>query len=312
MGVYLVYLLFRESGSLMARQDIAQILPASLCATVFFIIPLLAAARSWHLLFPAADGPGAGYAVRLTWIGLSVNWLLPVALVGGELVKLRLARRRVADTASLAASLVGDKTIQVATQMLYSLLGLSVLAWSSGQVAGGWREAVGFVLFGGAVYLFYRLQRGGLFARAAAPLKRLVRDRERVAVEADRMDAAVDAMYRRRGRWWRAVAWRMGFRLLLAGEIALVLWWLEQPPGVWALLALESLAQASRVAAAVIPAALGAQETVILAAGLILGYPAEALIAVALAKRVRELVVGGAGLVAWQLEETRSLIRRDV
>lgn len=311
IGLYLLYLLVREFGPLVGHDDIVRMLPAAVIVTAWFVIPLSAATQSWRLLFPPGSVPGPWHSARLTWIGLGVNWLLPVAMVGGELVKLRLALRRVADTENLVASLLGDKTIQVATQLLYTLLGLSVLAWMSEQVAGGWREAAGFLLFCGAVYLFYRLQRGGLFARAAAPLKRFARDRDRVAIKADRLDDAVDAMYRRRGRWWRAVGWRMAFRLLMAAEVAVILWWLGQPVVLWGVLALESVAQASRVAAVVIPAALGAQEAVIMAAGLLLGYPAEALFAVAVGKRVRELTVGGAGLIAWQLQETRALMRKD-
>lgn len=310
VGLYVLVLLVREFGALVERGDMVRVLPAAVIVTAWFIVPLYAAAQSWRLLFPPAGAPAAGRAAHLTWIGLGVNWLLPVALVGGELVKLRLAARDAADTEELVASLVGDKTIQVATQLLYTLLGLSVLAWAGGQVAGGMREAAGFLLFCGAVYLFYRLQRGGLFTRAAAPLKRFARDRARLEIKAERIDAAVDGMYRRRGRWWRAVGWRMAFRLLMAGEVAMAFWWLEQPAGFWTVVALESVAQASRVAAIAIPAALGAQEAVIMAAGLLLGCPPQALVAVAVVKRVRELVVGGAGLLAWQLQETRSLTGR--
>lgn len=311
VGIYLVYLLVREFGSLVEQDQMLRTLPAALLVTAWFVVPLYAAAQSWRLLFPPGGEPGARHSVGLTWIGLSVNWLLPVAMVGGELVKLRLALGRVSGTGSLVASLVGDKTIQVATQLLYTLLGLSVIAWLSGRVGGGLREAVGFVLFSAAVYLFYRLQRGGLFARAAVPLKRFVQDQERFEINAARTDAAVDDMYGRRGRWWLAVTWRMAFRLLMAVEVVLVFWWLGQPVAFWAVLALESVAQASRVAAMVIPAALGAQEAVIMAAGLLLGYPPEALFALAVAKRLRELVVGGTGLVAWQLQETRLLIHQN-
>lgn len=311
VGLYLVHLLLRELGVIVARDDILRMVPLAALVTVYFVVPLYAAAASWRLLFPPGEAPGAWHSARLTWIGLSINWLLPAALVGGELVKLRLARGRVSDTGDLVASLIGDKTIQVATQLLYTLLGLSVLAWTSGKVAGGAREAAGLVLFAGAVYLFYRLQRGGMFGRIAARLKSLVRDRERIENRAGRIDAAVDGMYRRRGRWWLAVGWRVAFRVLMAVEIALVFWWLEQPLAVWVILALESLVQASRVAAMIIPAALGAQEAVILAVGVLLGCPPEALIAVAVAKRVRELGVGGAGLVAWQFQEARALGRGD-
>lgn len=311
VGGYLIYLLAAEFGSAAVRDDIARTLPAALMVVAYFVAPLYAAAQSWRLLFPDGRAPPLRSSMVLTWVGLSVNWLLPVALVGGELVKLRLALRRSSGIEHLVASLVGDKTIQVATQLLYTLLGLSVLAWTGDRVTGGVREAAGLLLFCAAVYLFYRLQRAGMFARAARRLRTLIRDRERVEVKAGLVDAAVDDMYRRAGRWWHAVAWRMSFRFLMAVEVGLVLWWLGEPVPFWAVVALESVAQASRVAALVIPAALGAQEAVIVAAGLLLGYPVDALLALAVVKRIRELAVGGTGLVVWQLYEARALVRGE-
>ena len=288
---------------------IIHIVPVAVVIAFYFLVPLGAAAQSWRLLFPHGEAPALRSSVRLTWIGLSVNWLLPVALVGGEVVRFRLATRRVMRKENLVASLVGDKTIQVATQALYALLGLSVLAWAGKHVSGSTRDVAGFVLFCSAVYLFYRFQRVGMFSGLARRLGAFVRRRGPVRMRAGLIDAAIDGMYRRGRRWWGAVAWRMCFRILLAAEVALVLWWLGNSLVLLHILALESIAQASRVAAMLIPAALGAQETAIMGAGLVLGYPAETLIAVAVVKRFRELVVGGAGLTAWQVHEARALLK---
>lgn len=311
VGVYLVYLLIDEFGSAASRDTIIRAMPVSLLVLAWFPVPLVAATQSWRRLFPAREEPGMLPAARLTWIGLGVNWLLPVAMVGGELIKFRLWMRHTARTDYLVASLVGDKTIQVATQLVYTLAGLSILALASDTISAGVPEVAGFLLFCAAVYWFYRLQRAGMFSRVVKRMKSLVGEGESVQITAGRIDAAVDDMYRRGGRWWQAAAWRMLFRLMLAGEVALVLWWLGEPPAIGAVLALESIAQASRVAALVVPAALGAQEAAILAAGLLLGIPPEALFAVATVKRIRELVVGGAGLIAWQFLEARTFIGRE-
>jgi putative membrane protein len=309
VGGYLIYLLASEFGSAGSLQSIAGALPVAAVVVVFFVVPLWAATQSWRYLFPPDEPLSAGPAAVLTWIGLSVNWLLPVALVGGEVVKFRLASRRVPRTESLVASLVGDKTLQVATQLLYTLLGLSILAWLSDEIRGGLREGLGLALVCAAVYLFYRLQRAGVLAGAARRLKKIVKDSDRIELGAGRIDAAMDDMYRRSRRWWCAVAWRASFRLLLAVEVALVLRWFGEPVPIWSVLALESIAQAARVAAMVIPAALGAQETAIMAAGLMLGYPTEPLLALAVVKRVRELLVGGAGLIAWQYMEAATSLK---
>lgn len=310
IGIYLIYVLVKDFGSTAGMDSIVRTLPAALLLIAYFPVPLWAATQSWRLLFPPGEGPARRPSLELTWIGLSVNWLLPVALIGGELVRFRLALRRVKRAEELAASLVGDKTIQVATQALYALFGVSVLAWAGEEIAGDLRDAIGFALFCLAVYLFYRLQRAGLFAGAARRLRALAPGRENMELTGGRIDAAIDHMYGRPARWWGAVAWRITFRLLMAAEVAVVLWWLGQPAAFVKVVALESIAQASRVAALVIPAAIGAQETAIVAAGLVLGYPAQVLIALAVAKRCRELVIGGMGLIDWQIHEARLMWKR--
>ncbi len=52
---------------------------------MLFYLPHLAIGTiSWRLLFAAGRAPGYGEAMYAKWIGGSVNWLLPVASIGGE------------------------------------------------------------------------------------------------------------------------------------------------------------------------------------------------------------------------------------
>ncbi len=51
---------------------------------------LLASTASWRLLFAPDQMPRFVVALRALWIGGAVNTLLPVATVGGEVVKGRL------------------------------------------------------------------------------------------------------------------------------------------------------------------------------------------------------------------------------
>ncbi len=73
---------------------------------------------SWRLLFAAGRLPGFGDAMYATWIGGSVNWLLPVASIGGELVKARLITRRAVRGTDAGASVVVDKTVQALSVLL--------------------------------------------------------------------------------------------------------------------------------------------------------------------------------------------------
>jgi uncharacterized membrane protein YbhN (UPF0104 family) len=59
-----------------------------------------------------------------------------------------------------------------------------------------------------------------------------------------------------------------------------------------------------------VPGALGAQEGGLVLFGAVIGIPADLALAVALAKRVRELALGLPGLAAWQWVEGRRLLAR--
>jgi glycosyltransferase 2 family protein len=69
---------------------------------------------------------------------------------------------------------------------------------------------------------------------------------------------------------------------------------------------IESLVQGVRTAAFLIPGALGIQEGGFLIVGTLLFLPPEAALALALTRRVRELVFGIPGILAWQWFEIRS------
>ncbi len=71
-------------------------------------------------------------------------------------------------------------------------------------------------------------------------------------------------------------------------------------------LVIESLAQAVRGAAFVVPGAIGAQEGGLIALGALFGIPAEAALALSLVKRVADLAVGLPSLALWNLMERKA------
>ena len=73
---------------------------------------------------------------------------------------------------------------------------------------------------------------------------------------------------------------------------------------------MHSLVRAVRSAAFPVPAGIGVQEGSFMLLAGIVGLSPEIGLAVALVKRVRELVGGVPGLIAWQVIEGRRLWRR--
>ena len=310
IGVGTLYWLATRVGADLDWNRLRQSLPALLLVLPWFVLPLAAATESWRRLFPAGTAPGLGRALELTWIGMSVNWLLPVATVGGEVVKFRLGLKENLRVYGLAASLVGDKTLQLMTQIVFVLFGVGLLLWDAGRL--GWHVGGGLTLAGStlAVYLFYRLQKAGLFSGLAAGFSRIAATERRTHLRAARFDAAVRRVYRRRRAWWESAGWRMLFRVFMAGEVAVVLWWLGHGDVLLAALVLESLAQGARSAAFFVPAGLGVQEGALVGAGLLLGLPPETLLAIAVIKRGREIAIGGPALLVWQWRELARFWRR--
>ena len=277
---------------------------------LFYLIPIALAALSWGRLFPERSAPSFPALARAAWVGLSVNWLLPVAQIGGELVKARLVIQDGVPGPIAGSSVVVDKTLQAFTQLIYTLLGLVLLV-----VLTGGRDfllpVLGITaLFAVGIYVFLRLQNAGLFAFLVGAGRRLVRSDGFVTLlgGADSLDAQLRETYRRRRQLLQATILRLAFRLAMAGEVWLALALMGHPVTVTEAIVLESLGHGIRAAGFAIPAGLGVQEGGFVLLGLALGLGPEVGLALSLAKRFRELLVGLPGLVAWQLLEGHGLL----
>src|SRR6266581_1037077 len=86
---------------------------------------MLLATASWRLLFPPGDAPRFSLAQLALWIGFSINLLLPVASIGGDVVRARLLALWTGKTRDAVASVVVDKTVQVATLPALGLIGIA-------------------------------------------------------------------------------------------------------------------------------------------------------------------------------------------
>ena len=84
----------------------------SILLVALFIPPdLLLRTASFQLLFAPGRVPRFADTALAMWIGSSVNFLLPVASVGGEFVKARILTLRKVSGVDAAASVVLDKTL---------------------------------------------------------------------------------------------------------------------------------------------------------------------------------------------------------
>lgn len=93
--------------------------------------------------------------------------------------------------------------------------------------------------------------------------------------------------------------------MLGALEVYWTLAFFGHPISVASALAVESLTQAVRHAAFFLPAGLGVQEAAIMVLATMAGVDRQTGIALALVKRMREVLFGCIALGAWQLAELR-------
>ncbi len=274
---------------------------------------ILADARSWQVLL---GRHGRGQLRRIAWawwIGDAVNTLLPVAQVGGELVRARLLACGAVPAALAGASVVVGLTVGILTLVIFAAVGAVLLADTAADDTLLPPLLFGLLVLAGSFYGFYLAQRAGLFLRIARGVERLAQGRDWLALtgEAAALDQEIVELYRDRSAfmacaWWRLVGWLAG-----VGEVWLALYFLGHPVTLVEALILESLGQAVRSAGFAVPGALGVQEGGLLVLGALVGLPGEVAIGLSLVKRARELSLGLPGLAAWQVAEgTWSLRRR--
>jgi len=193
--------------------------------------------------------------------------------------------------------------LNVFTQVLFTFFGACILLLhvERGGLVGP--VILGMTLMGGMVAGFYAVQRRGLFGGMARLISPLVRSPEWTALvpSAETLDAEVQQLYGQRGAIAAASAWHLLSWLLGAGDIWLALYFLGHPVSVSTALLWESVGQAVRTAAFVIPAGLGVQEGCYVVLGNLYGLPPEISLVVSLIRRAREVLLGVPGLVAWQV-----------
>lgn len=242
--------------------------------------------------------------LRVRWIGESVNHLLPVASLGGELLRAWLAHRALGVRGSVAAaSTVVDMTLAVVTQILFTLIGLGVLVSRGAQSQLVDTVVIGCALLAAAVVGFVIVQRAGLFGFSSRVVENLASRVGWTSVvdDATRLDDAILRTYADVGpvtasTVWRMLAWFIGAVEIWAGAQVL-----GHPIGFAEAIMLESLVLAIRSAAFVVPGGYGIQEGTFVILGGLIGMPADVALALSLVKRIRELIIGLPGLLAWQV-----------
>lgn len=284
---------------------------ATLLVVVARIVALTGAGIGWWLLTGAKErGPYIFIALR--FVRDAINSLLPFAGIGGDAIGAALlCRFGIAGSVALASVLI-DLFVQFACLLILVGAALTVVLDLYGTNTVVTAAFVMLVLALPAVTGFFLVLRFGALELLAQWLIKLGYKRRWAAFgRAAELDGSLQQIWQSRRGLLGGFAVHLASVFFGAAEVWIALAFMGHAVNPMEALAIEGLGQGSRGAAFIIPGGLGVQDSALIAVGLTFGLPAEVMLAMALIKRVPELVLGVPGLLAWQgLEGWRLLSRR--
>ncbi|HEX3603824.1 MAG TPA: flippase-like domain-containing protein [Steroidobacteraceae bacterium] len=274
-----------------------------LLVAAFHLLPLWLDAAAIGVLFePGSSRSPVKDSLLARWVGESANSLMPAGQLGGTVLMARYLARHGLPTEDAAAAITVSTTLQTFAQIAFALLGVVVLGTQTRHFSPAALRTAALVasaFLAVQVGGFYLIQRRGLFSKLMMAVRRFSRKRDwsQWVAQAQAIDLAVQSTYRRNGPVTASfllslIGWMVG-----TGEVYLIAALLGTPVGWRDAFVLESLGQAIRGAGFAIPGALGVQEGGYLLLGPLAGLGPDAALALSLAKRARELLLGLPGLL---------------
>jgi len=262
--------------------------------------------RGWHAVARVEHAASMWIFVMARWIREGVSGLLPLTQIGGEVVSIRIVALHGVPNGVAASSMIADLGTQIASQALFTLLGLTMLIVDGHQGPVIQWTVLGLLASVSVLPAFFFAQRHGLL-HATENLFIRIADRF-PAFKGSSLEGLHDSIHRI-FRQPQALLTSFHAHLLswLIGalEIWLILHFLGADLGFREALVIESLSQVVRSVAFAVPGALGVQEGGFMLLGALYGLPPTTCLALSLAKRVRELVLGVPALLTWQFVEGR-------
>lgn len=279
----------------------------------FHFVVLVCNALAWHCVFPPGQRLPFTKLLWIRWMGESVQNLFPATAVGGEVVRARLAVTQGVPGALAAASVITDITLGMFAQTLFTITGVYLLARYTGRAGMATHAIVGTMIALCAAGGFFAVQRFGLFRVIAGRVRKLASSEafQSLAHHGQKLDAQVREAYARRAGAWGSFFWSLMNWITGVGEVWIAMIALGASGSFGKAWMVESIQQAVRAAAFVVPGGLGVQEESYLMLGSVAGISPETSLALAMIRRVRELAWGIPGVIAWQFAEGRHLLKSE-
>jgi putative membrane protein len=297
--------------------SVAQAVASAGRGAVFVILiraaALAVAGIAWWLLLLSIVTCAPLPFVGVRFIREAINFLFPVALVGGDIIGARLITRWGHLGGSMVvASVLIDIFVQAVCLMIFVLVGLAILVNRAGSNYLTVSISITLAIAVPAVAGFFLALNIGA---SESLTRRLVEFGERrhwaAFSHVAGLGGSLQMIWRNHRSLLVSSLVHLAIFFVNALEVWIALIFMGYPVTYGAAVAIESLGQASRAAALPLPGGLGVQDGTLIAACIAFGVPAEVALGLALVKRIPDLVLGVPSLIAWQVLEGRRLLFKN-
>jgi glycosyltransferase 2 family protein len=282
-------------------------LPGLASVTLIHIALIAGMGLAWQALLP---GVKPWVAIWGRFVRDSGSEVLPLSQVGGYVLGTRAIALAGVPATQGAASTIVDVTLEFVGQIGYIAIGL---IWLLHLHAGGIEPrlvVLGLAIASSFAAAFIVVQRRGM--RYVDRIARFLGQdwAERTSAGATALHNELEAIYRRRGRFFVNFLVHFVCWIVSASEIWVALRFANQPLPFGSVTVIESMVYAIRSVAFTVPNSMGVQEGAYILLGGAFGLSPEMALALSLLKRARDLAIGLPVIALWQAIEGGRLMRR--
>lgn len=260
---------------------------------------------AWAALMP----PIRPYFIAARLLRDAAAEVLPLSQIGGFVLGARALVLGGVSVSDAAAVTVVDVTAEMVAQLLYTGLGVALLAWLQ-PGSGVTMPAIAAVGAMSVLACLFTLAQAGGATWIDPVLRRAAHVLLGRADGGAGLGEALARLHQRPGCVLASVALHGLAWGLVGGETWLMLHLMALPVGFAAALVIDSLVAGLRSMAFMVPQALGVQEGGYVLLGALFGVTPEAALALSLLRRARDLAIGIPALLAWQAIEARRSVTR--
>jgi len=304
-GILLTVILFAYSGlGKIGAAIVAAGWMGVMLMALAHMLPLMLRSLAWRLVSLPESAPGFNVFLRAHWVrdAIGAMWITPP--LGSELAGMRMLTLEGMNPSQAAAATLVDLTEEMASQIVYTLVGVLLIAFSLPQASFIMPALAGLLLAAAAIGGFAYAQNAGLLLRVEGMVSTWTSGwLEPVRLSMQGVHDITSAIYRRKVAILSAFVVHLGAWFCGALATWIGLRFIGHPLAWHQVIALEAIIAALRSLAFVAPAGLGVQEAGYLLVGHLFGLAAADALALSMLQRASEWLRAFPALLMWQAYE---------